>query len=419
MTVHDRDIVAEFVDAGAVSLLRSIAVGECAKVGAAEAPAFPPLLHVPRRVPVTERGLGPSHSVMGTWATDNLVDYLRAGPGSSLPTGLRLPEWLCTFGLDGAFPGTLPRVARNARSRPTGSGFEGTGRAVSADDGDYFSELVDWWLRSSDEPDLDERARDNALTAARFAEAWRDADLSEDTAPNAFEMEMRARRMGMVVGDAFTRIFAWSQILLGAEAVKAFNGLVAWWAAALLMPRPFRLGLIDRCLASAGLCAVLAAADAAAPNLARAAAERSGLSRRFPFDGVAYACADGEAPPDRTRILDIVDPMHGIPVLVPIAGHAGALWEMILAVRIGETDVPALFRMPPVLEVRKQGGVVDGCRAAVVTIGEPGPDSGGGGPRVGVWLFDHDTACGDLGGDEHLGPPRAGAQLAKLWRASH
>ena len=174
--------------------------------------------------------------------------------------------------------------------------------------------------------------------------------------------------MGMAAGDGFAQRFGWAHMLIGVDAVRAFNRHLASWVAATLMPEPFRIGLVDRGVAHAGLCAVLLAAGASVANLGRAAAESVTAPRCLPIRGVKYAGPAGGDPPRDLPVARLLKAAHGLPVFAPLGGHPEGLWEMFIAVRVERVVRPEVFRQPSPLALRRE---MDSLQAVIVRVGPP------------------------------------------------
>lgn len=362
--------VAKLVDAAAVLLLWRVARGRATEQERQVAALYPPLLHIPLHVhlPVTQSGR--VNSVVGTWSRDNLLDYFAAGPGALRAAAPSAASgWLAAVGTEAAFPAPLPSMTWLTREAGRTYAFLPAERELFEPDATFLTRAASWYRREGQRAGTEERAREGALSASRIAELWLDTAQAGTLGQlGAFELELRLRRMGMAAGDGFAQRFGWAHQLIGVDAVRAFNRHLAPWVAATLMPEPFRLGLVDRGLAHAGLCAVLLAAGAAATNLARAAADSATAPRSLPIRGVKYAGPGGGDPPGDFPVQRLIKAAHGLPVFAPIAGHPEGLWEMFIAVRIEKVTRPEVFRQPSPLALRRE---MDSLHAAIVRVGPP------------------------------------------------
>jgi hypothetical protein len=287
------------------------------------------------------------------------------------------------------------------------NGFAPGNDALFSDDDTYFEAIAEWCVRRSANADSDDRERDNALTAARFAEAWRDAP--EGPSGSAYEMEIRARRMGMVMGDTFARRVSWSQALVGSPAIQALNNLVAWWGVAVLMPSTFRFGLIELLFSETGLCAALLCASAASSNLKRAAAQRSESRLRFPFEGVAYACPEGEEPAASLDVNKLVEALAGTPVFTPITGHPDSHWEMLLSLRVAEVGSCDILPLPWPVAFRRVGSV----GSILLRVADHATPSGPGHDLIRMYRVPEDTTYGEL----VKTASEVASLVARAWRA--
>jgi hypothetical protein len=367
--------VAKLIDAAAVQLLWRVARGRATEQERHVAAMFPTLLHVSTHVHLPVQQAGRVNSVIGTWSRDNLLDYFAAGPGSVravAPAGAA--AWSAAIGTEAAFPTPLPAMTWLTREPGRAYAFVPAEREIFEADSAFLSRAAAWYRREGLRTGTDDRDREGALSAARIAELWLDSSRAgalEQLA--AFELELRLRRMGMAAGDGFAQRFGWAHMLIGVDAVRAFNRILAPWVAATLMPEPFRVGLIDRGVAHAGLCAVLLAAGACAANLARAGAESASAPRSLPARGVKYAGPAGGDPPRDMPVHRLIRVAHGLPVFAPLSGHPDGLWEMFMAVRVERVTRPEVFRQPSPLAVRRE---MDSLDAIIVRVGPPVvPDS--------------------------------------------
>lgn len=367
--------VAKLIDAAAVHLLWRVARGRSTEQERQIAALFPAQLHIPTHVHLPVMQAGRVNSIVGTWSRDGLLDYLAAGPG-----GIRAAApaadatWLAAVGTEAAFPATLPAMTWLTREPGRACAFLPAERDLFEADESFLARTASWYRREALRSDTGDREREGASSAARIAELWLDsarAGALEQLA--AFELELRLRRMGMAAGDGFAQRFGWAHSLIGVDAIRAFNRHLAPWVAATLMPAPFRLGLIDRAVAHAGLCAVLLAAGAAAANLGRASAESATAPRSLPIRGVKYAGPAGGDPPGDLPVQRLIKAAHGIPVFAPMSGHPEGLWEMFVAVRVERVARPEVFRQPSPLALRRQ---MDSLHGAIVRVGPPGLASG-------------------------------------------
>lgn len=413
--------VAKLIDAAAVLLLWRVARGRATEQERQIAAVFPPLLHIPTHVPLPVQHVGKVNSIVGTWSRDTLLDYLAAGPGSvrtSAPAGAA--AWVAAVGTESAFPAPLPVMTWLTRDAGRPYAFLPAEREIFDADGDYLTRSAAWYRREGLRGGIDDRDREGALSAARIAELWLDSARARSLERlDAFELELRLRRMGMAAGDAFAQRFGWSHRLIGVDAVRAFNRHLAAWVAATLMPEPFRLGLIDRCVAHAGLCAVLLGASAAAPNFARAAVDAATAPRSLPIRGVKYAGPAGGDPPRDTSAHRLIKAAHGLPVFAPMSGHPDGLWEMFIAVRVERTTRPEIFRQPSPLALRRE---MDSLHSLIVRVGPAVVPDSPAGAAEGVHLetiFLSDTCTVD-DANRHVAVSGGAAAraLRAFWRMS-
>lgn len=412
----EQGAVAKLIDAAAVALLWKVAnghgdAGECAAVA-----AFPPLVHLAQQVPFHKDEQGTVFSVVGTWRCDNLRDYLQSAPGTSLPTGRHRPPWLCTPGLDGAFPAPLPSATAWTDQTLRPHGFRPADDALFGADDNYLAGLASWFRQAASRSAAEDREADSAQAAARFTEAWlasaRGGALQR---LNAFELEMRARKMGMTAGDAFATRFGWSHPLIGMDALRALNRALAWWSCATLMPQPFRLGLVDRCLARPSLTGLFLAANAAMPNLARAAAQRARSPAALPTEGVRYVHPASTEPAGDIAVHKLVKALHGVPVFAPIPGHPRRLCEMLLPTRLERMARPAMFRHPSHLALRRDQRCL---HSVVVRIGDPADEAGEERSVIDVFFLSDGPTVGDLAVDKTAAESGLRRVLGQLRRAA-
>lgn len=360
--------VAKLIDAASVLLLWRVARGRASEQERQVAAMFPALLHIPTHVHLPAEQVGAVNSVVGTWTRENLLDYFAAGPGGvrgDAPAAAA--TWSAAVGAEAAFPTALPVMTWLTREAGRPYAFALADDELFDPDELYLARVASWYHREAQRTEKEDRDREAALSSARIAELWLDSARARSLEQlNAFELETRLRRMGMAGGDVFAQRFGWSHTLIGLEAVRAFNRHLAPWAAASLMPEPFRLGMVDRCLAHPGCCAVLLAASAAAQNLDRAAADRATAPRSLPMRGVRYAGPAGGDPPDDALVHRLIKGAHGIPVFSPMSGNPDGLWEMFIAIRVERTMRPEIFRQPSPLGLRR---TMDSIHGIIVRVG--------------------------------------------------
>jgi hypothetical protein len=414
--------VAKLIDAAAVQLLWRVARGRSTEQERQIAALFPPLLHIPTHVHLPVRQAGRVNSVVGTWSRDNLLDYFAAGPGSvRTAASTDKAAWTAAIGTEAAFPTPLPAMTWLTREPGRAYAFLPAEREVFEADSAYLTRTAAWYRREGLRAGIDDREREGALSAARIAELWLDsarAGALEQLA--AFELELRLRRMGMAAGDGFAQRFGWAHMLIGVDAVRAFNRHLASWVAATLMPEPFRIGLIDRGVAHAGLCAVLLAAGACAANLARAAADSAGAPRTLPVRGARYAGLAGGDPPRDTLAHRLIRAAHGLPVFAPLSGHPDGLWEMFLAVRIDGVMRPEVFRQPSPLALRRG---MDSLNAVIVRVGPPivpdSPASAAEGGQIETIFLSDSCTVDEANRQVAVAGGAAARALRAFWRMSH
>ncbi len=382
--------VAKLIDAAAVLLLWRVARGKASEHERQVSAVFPSLLHIPAHVHLPADHAGTVNSVIGTWSRENLLEYLASGPG-----GLRrvaqpgTAAWSAAVGTEAAFPTPLPVTTWLTTEAGRSYAFLPVERELFENDGDYLTRTAAWYRRESLRTGFDDREREGALSAARIAELWLDSSRAKALEHlNAFELELRLRRMGMAAGDGFAQRFGWSHMLVGVDSVRAFNRLLAPWVAATLMPEPLRIGLADRCFAHPGLCAVLLAANAAAPNFARAAIDNAAAPRSLPVRGVKYVRSAGGEPEADALVHRLIKPAHGVPVFSPLPGHQDGLWEMFVALRVERITRPALFRQPSPLALRRE---MDSIHSIIVRIGPAISSPGEASPVEAFFLSDSVT----------------------------
>lgn len=410
--------VAKLIDAAAVLLLWRVARGRATEQERQLVAHFPALLHIPAHVHLPARQAGTVGSVVGTWSRENLLDYFASEPGAvRAQAAAGAAAWLAAVGTESAFPSPLPRMTWHTRQPGRAHAFVPAEREIFERDAVYLPRAAAWYRREGSRDGLDDRLREAALSAARIAELWLDsATAGALERLNAFELELRLRRMGMAAGDAFAQRLGWSHTLIGMEAVRTFNRHLAPWAAATLMPEPFRLGMIDRACAHAGLCAVLIAASAAADNLGSAAAAHAQSPRELPLRGVRYAGPAGGDPPPESSVQRLVKGAHGVPVFAPLPGHPEGLWEMFVAVRVERITRPGVFRQPSPLALRRQ---MDGIQALIVRVGPP-PDvasTGAEESQVEVILLSDDCTAGQIDREAAASGGSGGRAVRALWRS--
>jgi hypothetical protein len=409
--------VAKLIDAAAVLLLWRVARGKGSEHERQVAAVFPPLLHIPAHVHLPAEHAGTVNSVVGTWSRENLLDYLASAPG-----GIRraaqpgTATWAGAVGTEAAFPTPLPGTTWLTSTPGCPFAFLPAERELFEDDGAYLTRTASWYRREALRAGIDDREREGAFSAARIAELWLDSSRAKALEQlNAFELELRLRRMGMAAGDEFAERWSWSHMLIGVDAVRAFNRLLAPWVAATLMPEPLRIGMLDRCFAHAGLCAVLLAASAAAPNLARAAVECAAAPRTLPGRGVKYAGSAGGNPDVGMAVHRLVKSAHGVPVFSPLPAHPAGLWEMFVAIRVERIARPVIFRQPTPLALRRE---MDAIHSIVVRVG-PAP---AGSPTnevsaVEVFLLSDTTTVGDADRVSVAGTGTLSRAVRALWRS--
>lgn len=307
------------------------------------------LLHIPSQHVFHTVGENRHHTIVGTWTLRGILDCMRSVALEPSVLGEIDASAICHPGLESHFPSLLPDTIH----------LGGAGRIAYrpapddpalGDDDAYFEALAQYWSLRAVSPASDQRDRTNALSAAAFATAGRSIKARDAFSHlSAYEIETRARHIGMVAGDLFMRTLAWTAILTGPKPMRAFNAIVAWWATATLMPRPFRLGLLTRCLGNPSLTVCLLAADAAYPRLRAAAAQRALNTATLPTDGVKYAPAATGFIPHGIPVRDIAGLLHGIPVFVPPPGPTGGNWSLLIPVRLPESTAPKLLPGLPAL----------------------------------------------------------------------
>jgi len=405
--------VAKLIDAAAVHLLWRVARGRASEQEKQAALKFPAVLYIPGHVHLPVQAVGGVVSVVGTWSRDNLLDYLASGPGlvrEGAPAGSAL--WAAAVGTEAAFPVPLPTMAWHTREAGCAYAFRPAEGDLFEPDSDYLLRTAAWYRREAERAGIEEREREGALSAARIAELWVDSVRKRALEGlDAYELEVRLRRMGMAAGDSFAQRFGWTQVLLGVDAMRAFNRLLAPWVAATLMPGPFRLGMIDRCLAHPGLCAILLAASAASANLARAAAESTTAPRSLPVRGVKYAGRTGMDPATDTVVMRIVKAAHGTPVFSPLSGSPEGLWEMFIAVKVDKIMRPGVVRQPAPLALRRE---MESLHGLVIRVG-PGATEGTLGLET--VFFSDTTTVGEVDRQVAVSGGAAGRALRALWRS--
>lgn len=413
--------VAKLIDAAAVLLLWRVARGRASEQEQQIAALVPSLLHIPTHVHLPVQQAGKLNSVVGTWSRDNLLDYFASGPGgfrSAAPPGTC--AWSAAIGPEAAFPAALPLMTWHTREAGRAYAFVPVERELFEPDADYLTRTAAWYRREGTREGADDRDREGALSAARIAELWLDSARSGALEGlSAFELELRLRRMGMAGGDSFAQRFGWSHMLIGVDAVRAFNRNLAPWVAATLMPEPFRLGLIDRAVAHPGSCAVLLAAHAAAANLSRAAADYSQAPRSLPIRGVKYAGTSGGEPPPDAAVHRLLKPAYGVPIFAPLAGHPEGLWEMFIAARVERVTRPAVFRQPTPLTLRRE---MDALHAVVVRVGPPlnaVPGATGEGASIETIFFSDTTTVHEVDRQTEAAGGTASRALRAFWRIGH
>ena len=413
--------MAKLIDAAAVLLLWRVAHGRASEQERQAVALFPSLLHIPVHVhlPVTQPGR--LNSVVGTWSRDNLLDYFAAGPGGACAAApAARASWSAAVGTEAAFPVPLPTMAWYTREAGRAFAFVPAERELFEPDPEYLMRAATWYRREGLRPGADDRAREGMLSAARIAELWLDSVRAGALERlDAFELETRLRRIGMAGADTFAQCLGWSHGLIGLDAVRAFNRHLAAWVAATLMPEPFRIGLVDRCVAHPGLCAILLAASASAANLARAAAERAAAPRTLPIRGVKYAGPAGGDPPTDTTVQRLIKPLHGVPVFSPLVGDVSGLWEVFIPLRVERLMRPEIFRQPTPLVLRRD---MDALQWIIVRLGPALPESPGGvaeGAQIEAMFFSDDSTVGDADRQVAASGGSAARALRSLWRAAH
>ncbi len=409
--------VAKLIDAAAVLLLWRVARGRATEQERQVVGLFPPLLHIPSHVHLPARQGGTVNSVVGTWSRDGLLDYFASGPGAiraQAPAGSA--AWSAAVGTESAFPAPLPLMTWHTRQPGRAYAFVPAEREIFEDDAGYLPRAAAWYRREGSRDGLDDRLREGALSSARIAELWLDSARAGALEQlNAFELELRLRRMGMAAGDGFAQRLGWSHMLLGVDAVRAFNRHLAPWAAATLMPEPFRVGMIDRACAHAGLCAVLLAASAAAPSLAQAAAAHAQSPRDLPLRGARYTGPAGGDPPAELAVQRLVRPAHGMPVFAPLAGHPDGLWEMFVGVRVERVTRPEILRQPSPLALRRDMDI----HGIIVRVGPPAADvaGAGDGPQVETIFLSEESTVGQIDREAEASGGSGSRAVRALWRS--
>ena len=408
--------VAKLIDAAAVMLLWRFARGRATDQEREIVALFPPLLHIATHVHLPMQQVGRVNSVVGTWSRENLLDYLVSGPGTARAGAVSgAGAWTAAIGTESAFPTPLPTMTWHTRDPGRPGAFALADADSFEPDAGYLTRTAAWYRREGRRDGLDDREREAALSAGRIAELWLDSVQTGALEQlDAFELELRLRRMGMAGGDVFAQRFGWSHALIGVNAVRAFNRLLAAWAAATLMPEPFRLGLLDRCLAHPGLCAVLLAASASVDNFERAAADRRAAPRSLPLSGVRYAGPAGGDPAPDMPVHRLIKPLHGVPIFAPLGGHPEGLWEMFIAVRVERVNRPAVFRQPSPLALRRE---MESIHSILVRLGPGAPGSEQESVQLETIFLSDMRTVGDI--DRHAAAAGGASSraLRALWRA--